>query len=212
MCDDDADIGAALQRTGKDEIDDGARRVKHVFDNKRRRAQVRLRGRFAMRRMNKYDGVAPVELVKNRVEQRISQVSIIYAGKKADAIEVQDVERIGDFFQRTVDIRQGNQSKRSESRRMFQRHSCLEFVACAGYFAQSMHVLQNHSRRQRGDGRPYLPLIHRLQLCFDIRNLDRHRVVRKLRRNDMMMHVNAPVFLLIAVHGLAILSFRPKAI
>jgi hypothetical protein len=51
-----------------------------------------------MGRMNKYDGVAPVELVKNRIEQRISQVSIIYAGKKADAIEVQDVERIGDFI------------------------------------------------------------------------------------------------------------------
>ena len=67
-----ADIGAALQRTGKNEIDDGARRVKHIFDNKRRRAQVRLRGRFAMGRMNKYDGVAPVELVKNRIEQRIS--------------------------------------------------------------------------------------------------------------------------------------------
>src|SRR5207344_250808 len=133
--DDEADIRAALQRTAKNKIDDGARRVKHIFDNKRRRAQIRLRGRFAMGRMNKHHCLAPIELVKNGIEQRIAEVAVVDAGKKADTVEVQDVERIRDFFQRAVYIGKREESEGAESRRMLKQQSRLELVARAGYIS-----------------------------------------------------------------------------
>src|SRR5262249_27199960 len=80
----------------------------------------------------------------------------------------------------------------SESRRMFQNHSRLEFVARAGHLTQSMNVFQRHPRCQRSYGGANSPTIHGLQLSFCIGELDRHRAVRILRRDHMVMHIKAP--------------------
>ena len=106
------------------------------------------------------------------------------------------------FFQRAVHVRQGKQSKGAESRGMLEQHSCLELVADPGYFTQAMEIFQNDSRSERGDGRTDPPIIHRLQLRFSIRNLDRHRVVRILRRHNVVVHVEAPVSWCILIHVL----------
>jgi hypothetical protein len=116
---------------------------------------------------------------------------------------VQDVERIRDFFQRAVYIGKREESEGAESRRMLKQQSRLELVAGAGYISQSMQILQDHPRRQRGYGCPDFPTIHRPQLRFDIRNSYRQRIVRILRRHDMMVYVNAPIFWCILAHSLA---------
>src|SRR5262249_61780167 len=110
--------------------------------------------------MDKYDRFTLVQLVEDRIEQRVSQVSIVCTGKKAHAVEGQDVQRVGDFFQCTVHVRKREKSKRSESRRMFQNHSRLEFVARAGHLTQSMNVFQRHPRSQRGYDGGESPTVH----------------------------------------------------
>src|SRR6185295_14277341 len=95
VSDDEAEVRAALQRPGVDQIDDGARRVKDIFDGEGRRMQTGVLRRFAVGRMDKNRRLAPVELVEQWIEQRIAQVAVINAGKKANTVEVQDVERIG---------------------------------------------------------------------------------------------------------------------
>src|SRR4029077_13068389 len=109
-----------LQRTSENEVDDGPARVEHVFDDEGGRVQLRVLGRFAMGRMNKNRCVAPIELVEDRIEQRIPQVTVIYTGKETHAIEVQDVESIRAFLQSSLSVRQGKESEGAESRRMFE--------------------------------------------------------------------------------------------
>src|SRR5437867_10294493 len=104
--DDEANIRAALQGAGKNKIDDSARRIEHVFHDKRRRVQARMLRCFAVGRMNENNGLAPVELIEYRIEPGIAQVPVIHTGKKAYTVEMQDIERIAQFFQRAVDVRQ----------------------------------------------------------------------------------------------------------
>ena len=87
--------GQRLQRAGVNQIDDGAGGVEDILDGERRRVQAGVLGRFAVGRMDKHHRLAPVELVEDRIEQRVAQIAVHDAGKKPDTVEVQDVERIG---------------------------------------------------------------------------------------------------------------------
>ena len=207
--DDEANIGAALERAGINQINDGAGSVEDIFDGERRRLQARVLRRFAVGRMDEHDGFAPVELVENRIERWIAQVTVVDAGKKPDAVKVQDVKRIGQFFQRAVNVRQGKKSEGAESRGVFEQHPRLEFIAYAGDVTQPMEIVQDDARRERSYGGTNMPTIHGAQLRFGTRQLDRHGFVGVLGRHHVVMHVDAPIIWCILAHTL---SLAAKAI
>ncbi len=91
-------FGTALKRAGINEVDDRASGVHDVFDDERRRAQARMLRRFAVGWMDEHHRAAPVELVENRIEARIAKIMVVYAGKKSDPVEAQNIERIGYFL------------------------------------------------------------------------------------------------------------------
>ena len=68
MRDDYADVRAALEGAGKDQIDDGTVPVEDLFDDEGRRSQVRLRRRFAVGRMDKDNCLAPMKLVEDGIK------------------------------------------------------------------------------------------------------------------------------------------------
>ena len=94
---------------------------------------MRMLGRFAVRWMNEDDRLAPVELIEDWIELLIAQVAIAHAGKNANTVQMQDVERVGQFLQRMVDIGKWQQRESAESGGMLKRSSCLELVAVAGH-------------------------------------------------------------------------------
>src|SRR5262245_46791325 len=95
-------LGTTPERTRKNQIHDGARGIKNVLDDERRCTQAGFRTRFAMGRVNKHHSASPVELVEDRVEQRVTKVAVVDAGKKPDTIQTQDIEGVIDFCQRTI--------------------------------------------------------------------------------------------------------------
>jgi hypothetical protein len=47
-----------------------------------------------------------------------------------------------------------------------------------------------------------MPIIHGAKLRFGVWKSNWHGIIRKPRRHDMMVHVDAPIFLFILIHSL----------
>ena len=78
-----------LQRAGVKQIHDGAASCRrHIRLRTAARVMSVLR-RFAVGRMDEHYRVAPVQLVEQRIEQRVAQVAVVDTGEKPDTVKVQ---------------------------------------------------------------------------------------------------------------------------
>src|SRR5262245_16872659 len=87
VSDDEPDIRTALDSVCVNQVHNRPGRIEHILDDERWRAQAGVLRRFAVSWVNEYHRLAPVELIENRIERRIAQVTFVHAGKKSDAVE-----------------------------------------------------------------------------------------------------------------------------
>ena len=68
------------------------------------------------RRIGMYidDGFAALQFFENRLQGRVSEVHAIGIGKENEAIEPEDVERMGELLQRGIYVRQRQAGETSE--------------------------------------------------------------------------------------------------
>ena len=80
-------------------------------------------------RMNEDDGLAPVELVHHRRERRIAEPFVAVARHQDDAVGLERVERVFDFLEAGIDIRQRQDGERAEAPRAVAGEFGAVFVA-----------------------------------------------------------------------------------
>ncbi|MEN3283788.1 MAG: hypothetical protein V7607_4928 [Solirubrobacteraceae bacterium] len=64
--------------------------------------------------MDEHDRRAPLQLLEDRIETGVSQVAAASVGEYRHAVELEDVEGVGDLLERPFDVRQGERRKGPE--------------------------------------------------------------------------------------------------
>jgi hypothetical protein len=73
---------------------------------------------------------------------------IAHAREQSDAVEVQNVKRISNLLERTVNIGQRHERERAEPLRRIAYPPGLKLIAGARYGAQAMTIFEQHARRE----------------------------------------------------------------
>jgi hypothetical protein len=73
--------------------------------------------------MHKYNRVAPAELIENRIKYGVAEVGTAVVGQHHEAAHLQDVERIGNLRQCSIDVWQRQACESAETTAMVLRVS-----------------------------------------------------------------------------------------
>ena len=169
------------------------------FDGGRGHGLHQVHAAIGVGRMGIDRGVAPVELLPDRIEERVAEPLVAVVRHHADAIDVERVEDVADFLQRLVDMRQRQRREDAEPAGMVGRHLLAVLVRLARDLDRDRLAERNDLRRGwRKHGRRNPALVHVVQRFLNrpVRQRrigapdDVHRV-EPARGRDMMVHVDA---------------------
>ena len=169
------------------------------FDGRRGHSLHQVHAAIGVGRMGVDGGVAAVELLPDRIEERVTKPLVAVVRQHADAVDVERVEGVADLLQRLVDMRKRQRREDAEPSRMIGHHLLTVLVRVARDLDRDRLADRNDLRRgRRKQGRCDPALVHILQRFLNrpVRQRrigapdDVHRAEPD-RGRDMMMHVDA---------------------
>ncbi len=94
---------------------DGAGGVEGELGHAERNRQARRVGAGReRRRMDEHDRLAPLELLEQWIERRVTQIAVALAGVKHDAVEPQTVVGVFELIEGRIDVRQRHRGEAAE--------------------------------------------------------------------------------------------------
>ena len=164
VCEDELDIWIAVQCASDQEIDDRAGRVLRNLGHERRNVRQQILTTSWCGRMSKDDCAAPVDLVEYVRVGRVPQPSIVIAGKNPQALSAQNIARIFDFAQASLNVRERNGRKSAEAAWISPGQIGAIFIAAPGGVTRALRVAEpDAGRGQRDDGKLYAAPVHLLK-------------------------------------------------
>ena len=101
---DPANVGEVRGVSAETDIRDGPGRVGPVFHTPRSHAVVEVPAAIGCGRVDKDDGVAPIEFLKHRLVGGVTQPGVAKAGHEADPIGVDLIVGVRDLLQCGIDV------------------------------------------------------------------------------------------------------------
>ena len=161
--------------------------------------RTRLTQQSAVGRMGIDDDLAPVEFFHDRQEGGIAEPLVVIVRHQADAVELERVERVGDFLQAAVDVGEREHREAPEAAGMVGDQLCGVFVALAHQLARcfagsEIDARLRHREHRDRDAR----LVHIGQRFF--RRPAPHQAITEIgadrrrdvaRRRQMMVNIDA---------------------
>ena len=153
------DVRKLDRRAAEHDIDDGARGVGAKLHHGRRGVGQQAAAAIGHGRVGVDDSLAPVELGENRRERRMAQPFITVAGEQADAVGLERVQGVGDFFERRIGIVHRQHCKRTKAPLVLGHELGRIFIGFARKLARGGHIKGAHAgggHRKDGGGDPRL--------------------------------------------------------
>ena len=140
---------------------DGAGGLEHELDHGRGIGQIADAGGAGRGRMNEHHGAAAIELGEHGLETRIAEMRPLVVGQQHDAVGLQGIERVGEFGQARLDIRQRQGGEQAEARGVGADRLGSRLVHRAGEGACRRAVAEMHAGRgDRQDRRRDVEPVH----------------------------------------------------
>ncbi len=194
-------VGTSRQCPAKKQAGDGARGVETKFLCRHMHTGHYIHAAVQECRMCICNSFPPLQFIEHRCEGRVAQIFAVVIREKTDAVGVKRVERVFDFLQAAVLVRQWNRREESEAPRIVAHHFRRVLVAFARQLAASLHAAEHDSRRRNGNNRgAHAVFVHVVKRppdrpVHDLRNgadfqdgLTRHFQI--LWRHQMMVYVH----------------------
>ena len=114
--------------------------------------------------MSEDDRTAPVDLVEHLGIGFVAQPSIVIAGKNPQALSAQNIARIFDFAQASLDVRERNGRESAEAAWISPGQISTIFIAAPGGVTRALRVAEpDAGRGKRDDGKLYAVPVHLLK-------------------------------------------------
>jgi hypothetical protein len=134
--------------------------------------------------MNEHNGTSPLQLLEQGLEPLVGQIHAVRVGKEDDAIQLQDIERIGQLGESAIHIRQWQRGEAAKPLWTLLYHPCGKLVAAPRQAARPRIVSDmNPWSGDRGDCNINGRVVHQRQ---------RARLIPR-RRRDATNGVSAVV-------------------
>ncbi len=205
MREEKADVPELRQPAVEQQAQHGARGVLRVLDQRGRHARHEAAAAIRRERMEIRHGLAAIELLEDRDEERVAGPGISVAGHEPDAVGLEHVERVFDLAQRALDIGHGHRGEEAEAALVVAPHLRRIVVAQPRQAARLLLLAEPDARRRdrqhRGGGAGAVHLRHGAgDAPFPLRRLQPAEAVvtpplgerlEVLRRKEMVVDVDA---------------------